>query len=148
MLTYPSGSGGLIIGMCLPPLPYLEYARSEGSGEPAHMHRLTRAFAARCWLSTNRLAIVRESCEQSSGFWTEDLTDLFLSQTNSTKQSKKEGKGQESIQSSTTPDLGYQWESDNVTTQELEVRSFNHPYSLKTKSSQCHYVVTLWNFRF
>ena len=25
--------------------------------------------------------------------------------------------------------------------QELEVRSFNHPYSLKTKSSQCHYVV-------
>ena len=26
-------------------------------------------------------------------------------------------------------------------TQELEVRSLNHPYSLKTKSSQCHYVV-------
>ena len=25
--------------------------------------------------------------------------------------------------------------------QELEVQSFNHPYSLKTKSSQCHYVV-------
>ena len=25
--------------------------------------------------------------------------------------------------------------------QELEVRSFNRPYSLKTKSSQCHYVV-------
>ena len=30
-------------------------------------------------------------------------------------QSKKEGKDQESIQSSTTPDPGYQWESDNVT---------------------------------
>ena len=30
-------------------------------------------------------------------------------------QSKKEGKDQESMQSSTTPDLGYQWESDNVT---------------------------------
>ena len=29
--------------------------------------------------------------------------------------SKKEGKYQESIQSSTTPDPGYQWESDNVT---------------------------------
>ena len=28
-----------------------------------------------------------------------------------------------------------------VLAQELEVRSFNHPYSLKTKSSQCHYVV-------
>ena len=25
--------------------------------------------------------------------------------------------------------------------QELEVLSLNHPYSLKTKSSQCHYVV-------
>ena len=30
-------------------------------------------------------------------------------------QSKKEGKDQESIQSSTTPDPGYQWESDNFT---------------------------------
>ena len=28
---------------------------------------------------------------------------------------KKEGKDQESIQSSTTPDQGYQWENDNVT---------------------------------
>ena len=31
------------------------------------------------------------------------------------QKSKKEGKDQESIQSSTTPDPGYQWESDNVT---------------------------------
>ena len=30
-------------------------------------------------------------------------------------QSKKEGKDHELIQSSTTPDPGYQWESDNVT---------------------------------
>ena len=29
--------------------------------------------------------------------------------------SKKEGKDQESIQSSTTPDQGYKWESDNFT---------------------------------
>ena len=29
--------------------------------------------------------------------------------------SKNEGKIQESIQSNTTPDPGYQWESDNVT---------------------------------
>ena len=29
--------------------------------------------------------------------------------------SKKEGKDQESIQSSTTPDPGYQWESDSLT---------------------------------
>ena len=32
------------------------------------------------------------------------------------KQIKKVGKDQESIQLSTTPDPGYQWESDNVTT--------------------------------
>ena len=30
-------------------------------------------------------------------------------------QSKKESKYQESIKSSTTPEAGYQWESDNVT---------------------------------
>ena len=35
--------------------------------------------------------------------------------TERTLQSRKEGKDQESIQSSTTPDPGYQWESDNVT---------------------------------
>ena len=29
-------------------------------------------------------------------------------------QSKKEGKDQESIQSSTTPDPGYQWKSDKI----------------------------------
>ena len=32
-----------------------------------------------------------------------------------TQQSKKESKDQESIQSSTTPDPGYQWESNNFT---------------------------------
>ena len=31
------------------------------------------------------------------------------------KESKKEGKDQESIQSTTTPDPGYHWESDNFT---------------------------------
>ena len=31
------------------------------------------------------------------------------------KKEKKEGKDQESIQSSTTSDQGYQWESDNFT---------------------------------
>ena len=33
--------------------------------------------------------------------------------------SKKEGKDQESIHSSTTPDPGYQWESDNVTNRHI-----------------------------
>ena len=34
-----------------------------------------------------------------------------------TVQNKKESKDQESIQSSTTPDPGYQWESDHLTSQ-------------------------------
>ena len=35
--------------------------------------------------------------------------------TGRTIQSKKDGKDQESIQSSTTPDPGYQWESNKLT---------------------------------
>ena len=35
-----------------------------------------------------------------------------------------------------------------VIEQELEVRSLNHPYSLKTRSSQCHYVMTPCAFGF
>ena len=40
-------------------------------------------------------------------------------------QSKKDGKDQESIQSSTTPDPGYQWESNKLTVrhQRRELRS-------------------------
>ena len=34
-------------------------------------------------------------------------------------QSKTEGKDQKAIQSSTIPDPGYQWESDNVTIRQL-----------------------------
>ena len=54
-------------------------------------------------------------------FWiANDLSEQLLS--------KKEGKYQELIQSSTTPDPGYHWESDNVTTRhhnrEPEISSF------------------------
>ena len=35
--------------------------------------------------------------------------------------SKEDGKDQESIQSSTTPDPGYQWENDNVINESQEV---------------------------
>ena len=38
-------------------------------------------------------------------------------------ESNKEGKDQESIQSSTTPDPGYQWESD-ITNESQEVGPF------------------------
>ena len=36
----------------------------------------------------------------------------------------------------------------SIQSQELEARSLYHIYSLKTKSSQCHYVMTLWTFGF
>ena len=39
-------------------------------------------------------------------------------------QSKKEGKDQESIQSSTTPDPGNQWESCDFTNESQEVSPF------------------------
>ena len=43
-------------------------------------------------------------------------TVIYLNKANSSDtESKKEGKEQKSIQSSTTADPGYQWESDNVT---------------------------------
>ena len=45
-------------------------------------------------------------CFQDS-FWIQDFIEHV--------ESNKEGKDQESIQSSTPPDPGYQWESDNVT---------------------------------
>ena len=43
-------------------------------------------------------------------------------------ESKKEGKNQESIQLSTTPDLGYQWESDNVTIRHHKRESKGQPF--------------------
>ena len=45
------------------------------------------------------------------GFWKPFLSSMV----SKNKKSKKEGKDQVSIQSSTTPDTGYQWESDKVT---------------------------------
>ena len=43
-------------------------------------------------------------------------------------ESKKEGKDQESIQSSTTPDPGYQWESDNFTIRHHKRESRGQPF--------------------
>ena len=42
--------------------------------------------------------------------------------------SKKEGKDQASIQSSTTPDPGYQWESDDVTIRHRKRKSRGQPF--------------------
>ena len=42
--------------------------------------------------------------------------------------SKKEDKDQESIQSSTTPYQGYQWEGDNVTIRHHKLEPRGHPF--------------------
>ena len=46
---------------------------------------------------------------------------------------KKEGKDQESIQSRTTPDPGYQWESDNFTIRHHRDPR-GHPFSIMSIS--------------
>ena len=42
--------------------------------------------------------------------------------------SEKEGNDQESIQSSTTPDSGYQWESENVTIRHHKRELIGQPF--------------------
>ena len=44
------------------------------------------------------------------------------------KKSKKEGKDQESIESSTIPDPGYQWESDTVTISHYKQEPRGQPF--------------------
>ena len=51
-------------------------------------------------------------CLQLVRLATSVVTDLFFNFIGRLYRSKKEGKDQELIQSSTTPDPGYQWESD------------------------------------
>ena len=46
-------------------------------------------------------------------------------------QGKKEGRGQESIQSSTSPDPGYQWESDNFTVRNHKREPRSQPFPSK-----------------
>ena len=61
--------------------------------------------------------------------------------------SLKEGKDQESIQSSTTPDPGYQWESDNVTIRhhkrEPRGQSFSQQVTTRHQQIDVHGSITL-----
>ena len=50
---------------------------------------------------------------RAGGIYTHAFFNIFICKAH--VQRNKEGKDQESIQSSTTPDPGYHWESDNVT---------------------------------
>ena len=60
--------------------------------------------------------------------------------------SKKEGKDQESIQSSTTPDAEYQWEIDNFTIGSSVVECLTWDREAASSSltgHQCHCIVVL-----
>ena len=50
--------------------------------------------------------------------------------------SKKEGKDQELIQSSTTPDPGYQWESNKLTIRHYKREQRGHPFPAGVHSHQ------------
>ena len=52
-------------------------------------------------------------------------------------ESKKEGKDQKSIQSSTTPDPGYQWESDNITLRHHKREPKGQPFPSRTNKQMC-----------
>ena len=87
------------------------------------MHSLIRAFASRSiilWLLSYWLELLslKGDCPEAClSLLCQNTILLEISCHSSYIQDKikKEGKAQESIQSSTTPDPGYQWESDNFT---------------------------------
>ena len=64
-------------------------------------------------------------------------------------ESKKEGKDQESIQSSTTPDPEYKWESDNVATQyKKKLGEFNNAEHINSHNCEPIQSNTTYNFDF
>ena len=52
-------------------------------------------------------------------------------------ESKQEGKDQQSIQSSTTPDPGYRWESDNVTIRHHKREPICQPFPQGINKQTC-----------
>ena len=73
------------------------------------------------------------------------MTDI-LTIISSLNKNKKEGKDQESIQSSTTPDQGYQWESDNVTIRHHKREPRGQPFfqqmTTRHQQTDVHYSIT------
>ena len=59
---------------------------------------------------------------------TKVLQMIMEAKTKQIYQSKKDGKDKESIQSSTTPDPGYHWESDNFTTRHHKREPRGQPF--------------------
>ena len=66
-------------------------------------------------LSSYLCSIFLNLLPNPNSLWSGEVRFFHALTSRSFTQSKKEGKDQESIRSSTTPDLGYRWESDNIT---------------------------------
>ena len=67
----------------------------------------------------------RHITDSSQSHWVGDILNTIHKYNNAIKvnRSKKEDKDHESIQSSTTPDPRYQWESDNFTIRHHKTRA-------------------------
>ena len=65
----------------------------------------------------------------------ENIVNIYTVETRTNNaslwQSMKEGKDQEYIESSTTPDLEYRWESDNVTIRHHKREPIGQPFPSK-----------------
>ena len=59
------------------------------------------------------------------------MSDVYYKSKLKVIQIKKEGKDQESIQSSTSSDPGYQWESDNVTIRHHKREPRGQPFPIR-----------------
>ena len=86
--------------------------------------------------STEKIVVPSVSGVAATTFYYSVIKD-WNSLPSDVKQSKKEGKDQESIQSSTTPDPGYQWKSNKVHFQWFQIcfktNMFLKGYPLKAK---------------
>ena len=59
------------------------------------------------------------------------MSDVYYKSKLKVIQIKKEGKDQESIQSSTSSDPGYQWESDNITIRHHKREPRGQPFPIR-----------------
>ena len=105
------------------PCPYLMCANIEGSGEPM-LH-----YGGLVGLSLLAISTKISSCYFGEKYKPQhrNATPPLDPKAIPGIQSKKEGKDQESIQTSTTPFPGYQWESDNFTIRHHKQESRGQP---------------------
>ena len=75
-------------------------------------------------------------------FWRIVNSGLPVGKTYQDLQSKKEGKIQESIQSSITPDPGYKWESNNVTIRHYKREPRGQPFPTRHQQTDVQESIT------